>query len=163
MKEIKGYDYKYYVDEYGAMLRESKTGELIDMKSHIRVSGNHKRECVTLVKDGKPCVKSIHRLMMMVFNPVDNMDELQVDHINQDSTDNRLTNLRWVTDMENQYNRPKHMQPKPLLCTNKITNEVLNFQSIRATANYFKTNEEVVKRATQGRSRKFSEWEFKFI
>lgn len=42
-----------------------------------------------------------HRILMEVFNPIDNMHEMTVDHINGVRTDNRLENLRWVSLSEN--------------------------------------------------------------
>lgn len=46
-------------------------------------------------------LKLVHRLILMTFNPVEGMEDLIVDHINGKRTDNRLENLRWVTQKQN--------------------------------------------------------------
>lgn len=44
---------------------------------------------------------ALHRLIMMTFRPVPNMENLVVNHINGIKTDNRLDNLEWCTYQEN--------------------------------------------------------------
>lgn len=44
---------------------------------------------------------SIHRLVLLVYNPVPGADYLDVDHIDYDVTNNHLNNLRWLDHFEN--------------------------------------------------------------
>lgn len=53
-------------------------------------------------KSSKPCkTTSVHRMVMEIYNPTEGMDELEVNHIDQDKTNNRLENLEWITHQEN--------------------------------------------------------------
>jgi len=58
--------------------------------------------CVNFYINNKRKTKLIHRLVLENFSPIDNMDKLQVNHINGIKTDNRLENLEWVTKSENE-------------------------------------------------------------
>ena len=55
---------------------------------------------VTLCKDGKPKRFLLHRLVWEVFNGTI-PDGMQVNHINEDKTDNRLENLNLMSPKEN--------------------------------------------------------------
>ena len=43
----------------------------------------------------------IHRAVLETFNPVENMENLQVNHIDGNKRNNVLSNLKWVTREEN--------------------------------------------------------------
>lgn len=45
--------------------------------------------------------RQIHRLVLITFKPTQNMEKLQVNHINHIRDDNRLENLEWVTSLQN--------------------------------------------------------------
>ena len=53
------------------------------------------------VEKGKRIYRTIHRLVLMTFNPIDNMDKLEVNHIDENKENNSLENLEWVTSKEN--------------------------------------------------------------
>lgn len=43
----------------------------------------------------------VHRLVLSTFSPVENMENLQVNHINGNKKDNSISNLEWCTGKEN--------------------------------------------------------------
>lgn len=52
-------------------------------------------------KGGGTTYLPFHRIKMMAFCPVDNMQELQVNHIDGNKENNDLSNLEWVTAKQN--------------------------------------------------------------
>ena len=71
------------------------------MKTRDR-SGTEYQIINFMKEDGKKKTYRAHRLVLMAFNPVDDMDKLEVNHINGNKKGNRLENLEWTTSSENQ-------------------------------------------------------------
>lgn len=96
-KPIKEYEDLYWV---------SNLGRILSLKSRkiMKPKKNNKGYLrIYFRKNGKSFQSLVHRLVLSTFNPVDNMDELQVDHKNRNREDNRLSNLRWSTPREQHY------------------------------------------------------------
>ena len=91
--DIKGYEGIYQVSNLGN-IRNSKGKVLKPIKS----SEGYMQ--IVLCKNGEHKRYYIHRLVLSTFkaNPE---NKPQVNHINEDKTDNRLNNLEWNTPSEN--------------------------------------------------------------
>ena len=103
---IPGYE-KYRVFQDGRVWSGKRApGQFLKPRGNTK--GYHE---VTLFRDGKAKRMRVHRLIAMAYiaNP-DN--KLEVDHINQVKSDNRIENLRWATKSENGQNTGKQINNK---------------------------------------------------
>ena len=97
-KEVDGFR-GYFVSNMGRIksYRQNKDGMILKQRL------SKKGYCMVMMSDNN-CKKhymQVHRLILKTFNPVDNMDNLEVNHKDEDKTNNNLTNLEWVTHLEN--------------------------------------------------------------
>lgn len=95
-------------------------------------------------KDGKenPVVlASVHRLLALAYLPIPpNYYQLDVSHINDNSLDNRIENLEWVSRSANNARAVENnliTGTNPVLIRNFETGEVTEFNSIGACARKF--------------------------
>lgn len=99
-RDIKGYEGLYEVSNMGRVksLNYGRTGKSKILRPNETRLG-YLRIC--LCKYGKHKIYWVHRLVLMTFNPNPDMKSLEVNHIDEDKTNNRLENLEWVTRKEN--------------------------------------------------------------
>lgn len=56
---------------------------------------------ITLCNNGKSKNYYIHRLVLETYKPAENMKQLQCNHIDENKSNNNLSNLEWCTAKEN--------------------------------------------------------------
>ena len=103
IKEIKGFEGLYTIDEFGCVysLSTHKYRKPYKTKTSDYL-------VIDLWKENKRYKKSIHRLVAKTFLP--NLDNKPVvDHIDNNIYNNCLSNLQWVTQRENIYKSYKTM------------------------------------------------------
>lgn len=75
------------------------------LKPLMHANGNYRVSRIRIYKNCKQYKFLIHRLMAYAFNLPKPDDAIEVDHINRDSFDNKLSNLRWTTKIQNSLNK----------------------------------------------------------
>lgn len=94
--KIPGFE-DYEISNYGYVISyKSKEPKKLTISSYP-----NGYKFVSLSKDGKVKGYSLHRLVLMSFSPCENMEELQVNHLDCNRANNRLDNLEWATPREN--------------------------------------------------------------
>ena len=98
-RDIKGFEGKYMVSNLGRVksLNYNKTGKEKIMKG---VPDGYGYFQLSLCKEGKVKNCRINRLVAQAFIP-NTESKPQVNHIDGDKTNNRVTNLEWTTQEEN--------------------------------------------------------------
>lgn len=94
-RDIKNYEGLYAITDDGRIWsyisRRFITGS-VNNKGYVRVD---------LYKEGKRKSFAIHRLVLETFKPVEGMEKLQANHIDENKLNNNLSNLEWTTPREN--------------------------------------------------------------
>ena len=114
-KDIFGYDGMYQVSDLGRV-RSKKYGRWKVLKNGTDSSGYL---TVSLSKEKKVKCFLVHRLVAQAFIPNDNIFNNQINHINEDKTENKVSNLEWCSAQYNTtYNdihyRRKHPKYKQI-------------------------------------------------
>lgn len=92
----------------------------------------------------KPKCFRIHRLVLETFNPVENMQKLQVNHIDHNRTNNNINNLEWVTAKENcNLKSKKEKYYNSIGCYDEFENY---FNSFREAGKFYNISPNTVKR-----------------
>ena len=100
-KEIQGFEGLYKISNEGKIY-SNKINAI--MKTYINNNGY---ECVQLTKNKKRKHFLVHRLVAKAFIPnIDNKP--QVNHIDGNKANNRVENLEWYTNSENQIHAYKN-------------------------------------------------------
>jgi hypothetical protein len=96
-KTIEGYD-NYEISDHGNV-RNKKTGRILAL-----IINCYGYCCVNLCQDKKRKLFYVHRLVAFTF--LENHDnKREVDHINHETQNNTVNNLRWATSSQNQHNK----------------------------------------------------------
>lgn len=131
-KDIGGYEGKYQVSSLGrvrsldrVILRaasETRGSHYAKLKGKILHPCVNRNGYLVVYLGAKTTIKSVHRLVLEAFSTkVDGKPF--VNHINGDKTDNKITNLEWCTNQENQLHASRVLghkqgayQNKPVRC-----------------------------------------------
>ena len=95
--------FPYFVTDSGQVYSEKANKFLAYQKDK---DGYAKVQMIST--DGKRHRYSVHRLILENFNSIENMEHLQVNHIDGDKFNNALNNLEWCTCLKNIHHAVRH-------------------------------------------------------
>lgn len=118
-KEVEGYEELYLVSDKGEILalpKITRSGNKLlhrrakPLKKWLRGKNGFKYEAVTLHKDGKKQMVSVHRLVANAFLP--NPDGLsEINHKDRNPLNNEVSNLEWCSRQYNiDYSKSKPVE-----------------------------------------------------
>ena len=131
-KSIPGFS-KYKIDKNGTVVNVV-TNRII----HPTLVGGY-YVCPLIDDHGHRRYRGLARLLCMTFKPIENMNNMFVDHVNCNKTDNRLENLEWVTNRENSIRAGANGlmgKKNPIIVRNYQTKEEIRFPSIQSAAKF---------------------------
>ena len=106
-KDIKGYESFYQVSNLGRVKSLSRSiydsrGYMVYRKGKIKKPSFDKNGYpqIGLCKNGTVITRKIHRLVAQAFIP-NPENKPEINHKDEDKTNNRVDNLEWVTEKEN--------------------------------------------------------------
>lgn len=86
---------RYYINKKGELFTNYGQDKLRDCTKNGYVKN------ILTLKNGKQKSYFRHRLVMICFEPVDNYENLQVNHIDGNKLNNAFENLEWCTNQQN--------------------------------------------------------------
>lgn len=159
-KDIEGYEGLYQVSDLGRVKRV-KTNRVLkgseDSWGYLKVN---------LSKNNIKSQQIIHRLVAQAFIP--NPDnKSQVNHIDENKTNNMVSNLEWMTAKENSNHgtrneRAGKTQSIPIIATNIKTGESTEFNSGKECARQLDLNCGNITSALKGRRKQTGGYTFKY-
>lgn len=105
-KKLDGYDHDYEISSYGRV-KNAKTNRILKQKLEVNKRSGYTVIRCGLIKNKKTTTKTIARLVLQTFNPIPDPENYHADHIDHNSSNNKLCNLRWLTQAENNLNKRK--------------------------------------------------------
>lgn len=101
---------------------------------------------------------SVHRLVMITFNPIDNYQKFYVNHKDRNRKNNTLVNLEWVTQKENM----EHASGRPVLQFSREGEFIARFQSCVRAEEELIINKGAVSSCARGSLKTISGFRFCF-
>jgi len=100
-RPIPGYEERYEIDTDGNVYAMVAYRKLASGRLNIVRPNKDGYISTSLYKDGKARGYYVHRLVMLVFQPIENARLLEVNHKDGNRANNRLDNLEWMTHTQN--------------------------------------------------------------
>lgn len=163
-RDIEGYEGLYQVSDLGRVKRGT-SGRIL---KGYKITGDYLG--VKLCKNNIKSTQKIHRLVAQAFIP-NPENKPQVNHIDEDKTNNVVSNLEWMTATENNnYGTRNERAAKtisklksiPIIATNIKTGEFQEFNSTKECARQLGLHTSNITAVLKGRLKQTGGYTFKY-
>ena len=159
-KDIEGYEELYQVSNFGRVKRVT-TGRIL--KGGKNTSGYIQ---IYLYKQGIRDVNRIHRIVAQSFIP-NPENKPEINHIDEDKTNNRVDNLEWVTKKENTNHGTRNKRVSkalsiPIIATNLKTGELTEFYGTNECARQLGLHQQHISKVLAGKRNHTGGYTFKY-
>ena len=159
-KDVEDYEGLYQVSNLGRV-KSSYTNRILKGRKHT-----HGYLMVNLYKNSNVSNKMIHRLVAQAFIP-NPENKPQVNHVDEDKTNNVVSNIEWMTATEN-INHGTHNERMaktksiPIIAINIKTGESQEFYGTNECARQLDLNQGNITRVLKGRYKQTGGYTFKY-
>lgn len=159
-KDVKDYEELYQVSNLGRVKRVT-SGRIL--KGSKQTPGYLR---VDLYKNGSKSKKLIHRLVAEAFIP-NSENKSQVNHIDENKTNNMVSNLEWMTAKENlnhgtRNKRSSKTKSIPIIATNLKTGKSKEFYGSNECARQLNLNQGNITKVLKGRYKQTGGYTFQY-
>ena len=163
-KDIEGYEGLYQISNLGRVKRVI-TDRILKGKKH-----KDGYLLVDLYKNSVGAGKTIHRLVAQAFIP-NPENKPQVNHTDEDKTNNMVSNLEWMTAKENNNHGTRNeragkaiskSQSIPIIATNLKTGESIEFYGSNECARQLGLHQSSITKVLKGRLKQTGGYTFKY-
>lgn len=165
-KDIEEYEGLYQVSNLGRVKRLK--GKYVSAERMVNPSRHTDGYLqFNLCKNGKRKNHKIHRLVAQAFIP-NPENKPEVNHIDEDKTNNNINNLEWSTRKENvnhgtRNERVSKTMSTPIIAINLKTGESKDFYGVRECARQLGLNSRHITPVLKGRRKSTGGYTFKYV
>lgn len=157
------------IKEYEGLYQVSNLGRVKRVTTGIILKGSKDRGgylVVNLSKNNIGSMKKIHRLVAQAFIP-NPENKPEVNHIDEDKTNNMLSNLDWMTRKENnnhgtRTDRMAKTRSIPIIAINIKTGESQEFKSTKECVKQLGLHQPSITHVLKGRRKQTGGYTFKY-
>ena len=154
---IDGFE-NYEVSENGD-IRNVTSGRIL--KHEVTNKGYHR---VCLCQNGVPQKFRVHRLVLAAFAPVEGMEQLQVNHKDENKDNNNIDNLEWCTaEYNNNYGTRNKRIRKPVEQYDMNGKLIAIYESQGAAARELGIQQSTISAAMHGKCKTAGGYTWKFV